>query len=179
MSLVIFFAHVEGVSTRACVAPAALASWFSFLVSRVVCEPVPAMTSTFWKPFSSRVSRVSLIANVRSSWERCCASPLDPCTRIPFSPLYVACSNEVKASSAGNRKSMYLRQPKNVCFDRRNVKLFIFREKENRRDVDAGRRRERHSDGDFYILSCLRCSAFIDRGRAASDFVARQVGRKR
>jgi hypothetical protein len=58
---------VEGVRTRTCEAPASFASIQSFFVSRVDCAPVPAMTTTFLYPLSSRVFRVKEIACLRSS----------------------------------------------------------------------------------------------------------------
>lgn len=59
LSVVITRAQVEGVNISAYAAPASLASIHSFFVSRVLCAPVPAITITFLKPFSSRVLRVN------------------------------------------------------------------------------------------------------------------------
>ena len=104
LGFVICGGHVDGVSTSAHDAPASAASSHSLIVSFVDCSPVPAITSTCLKPFSSRVCRVRRMACLRSSWERCCASPLLPCTRIPVTPpLYWTVASAVLLNFESSR----------------------------------------------------------------------------
>lgn len=145
--MVICGGQTPGVRTSAWLAPAAFASAQSFFVSFVDCPPVPAITSTFSNPFSFNVSRAERIVSERSSCERCWASPLLPCTRMPVTP---PCNgvNNIWDTFVGQSTSKgveavytYLGETEDVGFDGRKVELLILIKEDNSRNIDTRGRR--------------------------------------